>query len=122
MEGCKMKRRWICVPKNQEAMDKNNYYGFTQEDIENGELFYFLELNEDEFCELWNNEVFDIINSECNSIIDDFEDEIIPYEQLQVAYDAVSELNKKLKSESIFKLLKMFKLAIEHETEIDFSF
>jgi hypothetical protein len=55
-------------------------------------------------------------------MIDDYEDEILHYEQLEKAYNVVFKVNKKLKNELIYKLLKMFELAIECKTEIDFSF
>lgn len=67
-----MKRlRWITVPKTKEVEEALEYDKASRDDL------LELILKEKDFIELWDAEIFSSINSLCNVIIDDFEEEEI---------------------------------------------
>lgn len=76
--------KYIIVPKNDVGMEeiKNGYT--ESENIEEYKLTI------DEFVALDNNNVFEIINSNCGKLIDEGEEETVTAKQLQKVYMAIN--------------------------------
>ena len=85
-----MRNRVITVPKNKDAQEDLNYDRANQLDLIEWRL------TDEEFNKLYTLNVFEIINSTCQVLIDDFEDEEIT--------DAISlQKVKTILDEMIFK-------------------
>lgn len=113
-----MSRKVIIVPKNKEAAQKLDVNeAFQSELIE-------LVLDETKFNLLWENGVFDFINSVCNVNIDDFEDEsITDLEKIKIIIDSLNIKNFKSNLHiSIKNLLSLFEEALQRQTGVYFYF
>jgi mannitol-specific phosphotransferase system IIBC component len=79
-------------------------------------------LSEKEFNNLDNSGIFDLLNDECNIIIDDVETEWIKEDNLERALIAIQTFENKNYYEEIDKLKKMIETAIEKNTLVSFDF
>ncbi len=108
--------RYITVPKNQDAILALDY------DMAKPEELIEWKLSENEFIELWNLKIFDKINTTCDTIIDDYEDEsITEIYRLNECFLIINQM--KINSNQIIqKFSKMIQYAIDFETGIYFYF
>ena len=107
--------RYIIVPKNQDAIMALDY------DMAKPEQLIEWELSQDEFMELWNLKIFDKINTTCDTIIDDCEDENIS--EINDLIQCSLMINQmKNKQKSIQKFFIMIQYAIDFQTGIFFYF
>ena len=108
--------RYITVPKDKEALIALDY------DTAKPEQLIEWKLTQDEFMELWNLKVFDKINSDCDTIIDDYEDEsITEYEYLNQCFLVVNQFTNKGNG-SVKRFTEMVKTAIDLKTGLYFYF
>lgn len=105
------KIRFISVPLNDQGIEE---YDQGVEDTKNIKVF---ELNEEEFKELYSSGIFDVINSKCNLLIDDYESEIIDKDNLELGQTILKDY--KLESSKFDDALE---LAIEKETLVGLDF
>jgi len=101
----------IIVPKDKEAEVALDYDTATSEQI------IELNLTDNEFENLWNQGVFDLINNFSNCNIDDYEDEHIT--DLDLIANSIQELKK---TDYNSDIIKMFELALLYKTSIHFYF
>ncbi len=102
----------IIVPKDKKAINDLDY------DIANNDQLIIWELEEEEYVKLTSLRIFDIINQSCNSLIDDYEDENISFEKLEILRDELAKKENNL----IDKLVSLIEEAIKRETSIHFYF
>lgn len=111
-----MHHRYILVPKTPQAVHDYNFGEWNEEDL------YLWELTNEQFDMLWNEGVFDFINDLFSSLIDDYEDEDIYYQNLKCRKDElISEIEKFACKNEINKLIELIQHAIESETLISFA-
>lgn len=108
----------ISVPVNTDAMDRLEY-----DECTDGDLVEVL-LDEDNYNQLWNTGVFNLLNDKLDKNIDDYEDERII--GLNDLYQARMIINEKILSnptdDVLNKLLSQVNLAINFNTGIFFYF
>ena len=102
----------VCVPLSREAMLRLDFDSCVE-----GELLEFI-IDDSDFNEIFNAGFFANINSYLGLMIDEYEDESIPFEKLE---DAISVFcffldEKGLRNESFYKIGELLKLAKEKKT------
>jgi len=108
--------RQITVPKDKNAAIALDYNTAKPEQLIEWKL------SQDEFMELWNLNIFDKINSTCETIIDDFEDEsITEKERLNQCYFIVNQYQP-YGNGSVKRFTEMVKTAIDLNTGLYFYF
>ena len=110
------RQRYITVPNDYEAMQALEYGTDKPNQVTEWKLL------DKEFEQLYNLGVFELLNNECEIIIDDFESEWLEKEELS---KTVKILEKKYESdelEVITKLKELVCLAIKNDTCIAFNF
>ncbi len=108
--------RYITVPKDKNAVEALDYDTATDEQLIEWKLTH------DEFMELWNLQVFDKINSDCDTIIDDYENEsITEKERLNQCFLVVNQFSNKGNG-SVKRFTEMVKTAIDLKTGLYFYF
>lgn len=102
----------IIVPLDVDAMQRLEY-----DDCKHGDLIEML-LNEDEYKKLWSTGVFDVINNELDTNIDDYEDDSIIGVNALYLVQGIILARKDIISDSevLDKLLSQVNLAIKMET------
>ncbi|GFZ34461.1 hypothetical protein CSC2_49870 [Clostridium zeae] len=118
-----MKRdRYIRIPKDYKAVEDYDY------GIQKPEQMVEWILSEEEYGRLDKLGVFNLINNECDIIIDDFEEEILPFDKLVNAKNIIDNILKNNKFNDVIEkeLLEKFQdiihFAIERKTLIGFDF
>ena len=82
-----------------------------------------VEIESDDYKELWDSKILEKLNRELNILIDDFEDEVIPCDKLTQAFNIVVNYSqKKPHVQVLIKLKKQLEIAIENQTGIYFFF
>lgn len=124
------KLRTIIVPTNKTAMEDLNY-GIEYDKVKRDDYLIW-HLSEKEFSLLWDSEIFDCINRNCKTLIDDSEDECIEYEKLLIVKEIIMQYKKPLRrtlfrrhqqpSIELEKLSELVDKAILYETCVDFAF
>jgi hypothetical protein len=105
----------ISVPLSAEAMERLDTDSCVEGDLKE------LELDSKGYEQLWGSGVFDKLNNCLGVIIDDFEDEMIPYEKLTKAIEVV-ETSAPKDCDYSEPLLCLMKLAQKNHTGIFFYF
>lgn len=114
--------RYIRVPKDIKAMEDYDYGSQRPE-----QMVEWI-LNEEEYTKLDKLGVFNYINNECDIIIDDFEEEVLPFNKLSKARDIIENLiinnqfNDIMEKELLIKFKNILLFAIERKTLIGFDF
>lgn len=118
-----MKRdRYIRVPKDNKAMEDYDY------GVQKPEQMIEWILNDEEYNILNILKVFDELNNQCEIIIDDFEEEVIIFNKLNIANNTINtllnniEVNQVDNHELLIKLREMILSAIKRKTLIAFDF
>ncbi|MDF2804818.1 MAG: hypothetical protein K0S61_4723 [Anaerocolumna sp.] len=118
-----MKRdRYIRVPKDNKAMEDYDY------GVQEPEQMIEWLLNDEEYTILSTLKIFDELNNQCDIIIDDFEEETIAFDKLDIANNTINMILNKIQSsqvknyELVTKLQDMILSAIERKTLIAFDF
>ena len=118
-----MKRdRYIRVPRDYKAMEDYDY------GVQKPEQLIEWILNEEEYYRLDKLGVFNAINNDCDIIIDDFEEEVLPFNKLLNARNIINSIviNNKFShvsdKELLIKFENMILVAIERKTLIGFDF
>lgn len=118
-----MKRdRYIRVPKDNKALEDYDY------GVQKPEQMIEWILNDKEYNALNILKIFDELNNQCDVIIDDFEEEVILFDKLNIANNTINILLNKIElsqvdnCELLIKLRDMILSAIERETLIAFDF
>ena len=113
-----MKKRYITVPTTIKSMKEFEYGNIIEDEIEE------VMLTNDEFDKIWNLGLFENLNTACNAMIDDYEEDTIEIDQLENALEVVTSLNNALfeRSELIERIQELIKLAIKCKTCIIFDF
>ncbi|KHD37825.1 hypothetical protein NL50_06505 [Clostridium acetobutylicum] len=121
--GISMKRdRYIRVPKDTKAMEDYDY------GVQEPEQMIEWILNDEEYTILSTLKIFDELNNQCDIIIDDFEEETISFDKLDIANNTINMILNKIQSsqvkdyELVTKLQDMISSAIERKTLIAFDF
>lgn len=108
--------RYITIPKDKEAAIALDY------DIAKPEQLIEWRLTHEEFTELWNLQLFDKINTTCDTIIDDYEDECITeLEILKQCFSVVNNFTNQGNG-SVKRFSEMVKTAIDLDTGLYFYF
>ncbi|MDB2102154.1 hypothetical protein PMW00_03865 [Clostridium paraputrificum] len=101
--------RYLSIPLNKKGIEDLEY------GVEESNNIKVIMLGDSEFEELYKeNGIFDIINEECNLLIDDFESERIPKEKIQYCLNIVDDKYTKFK--------EALNLAKEYNTFVDLDF
>lgn len=106
----------ITVPLNDQGMKDMEF------DSDHSIHVQEIKLNEQQFYKLYQTGVFDVLNRLCNVIIDDFESEVIPFENLLHAQKEIKNVFGNNEMEEFFLLLQLIDLAILKQTGIYFYF
>lgn len=110
------RQRDISVPNDYEAMQALEYGN------ENPNQTTEWRLQEKEFEQLYKLGVFELINNECEVIIDDFESEWLEKESLPKAIKALEKNYESDELEVLKKLKELVYLAIKNNTCVAFDF
>lgn len=110
------RQRYITVPLTVEA--KKGYD--CGEEITDQTLTW--QLTEIEFNNLYNSGVFDLINIECDLMIDDFESDWIEGDKIEIALNILQDWENKNSCEEVKKLIDLVKVAFEKNTCVGFDF
>ncbi|QDU51748.1 hypothetical protein [Gimesia panareensis] len=98
-------RRGILSPRNQEAENQLRSWN-----IEHPILVEFISLNNDtDFDSLWDLRVFQKINGLCNSMIDDYEEEIIEPDKLHLIVELIDTEFQNVRSVSLQNFFEAFR-------------
>lgn len=123
MGGILMKRdRYIRVPKDNKAMEDYDY------GVQKPKQMIEWILNDEEYTILSTLKIFDELNNQCDIIIDDFEEEIISFDKLDIANNTINMILNKIQLsqvknyELVTKLQDMILSAIERKTLVAFDF
>ncbi len=114
-----MKTRMIIVPMNEKAI-KEMEYGLDYTKITDND-FTSWSLSQQEFHELFYTGVLERINSKCNTLIDDYENERIENELLDIALSAIHESEVEV-HDVINKLVLIFEIAKKNDAFVEFDF
>ncbi|UKS29659.1 hypothetical protein LOZ80_12285 [Paenibacillus sp. HWE-109] len=110
------KIRIISVPFNDQGMkDMEN-------DLDNSEYVQEFKINEKQFYTLFESGIFNVLNRECDVLIDDFETELIDFESLLKANKVLSNSFENSNCYEIEVLLGLISLTIEMKKGIYFHF
>lgn len=104
--------RWIFVPKNKSGEEDCDFMRHFSKNV----VQY--NIPENEFGDLMNDGVFDRINHECDLLIDDFEDEIIPLKAIANCIRIMREYGRHKKG--VFNTA--LKTALDYGTFVDIEF
>lgn len=105
----------ISVPLTVEAMQRLDTDSCIEGDLKE------VELNKVEYAQLWESGVFERLNNDLGIMIEDYEDEVIPADNLQEGIEIVEEYHNN--NNALFRaLLELFKLALERKTGVFFFF
>ena len=104
--------RYIRVPKDIKAM-KDYDYG-VQKDEQMEELI----LSESQY----SVKVFQLINEECDVLIDDYEEEVLSLEKIPLALRIVNKIIQNSNDINLIKFKNMLELAIKYRTIVGFDF
>jgi hypothetical protein len=110
------KIRIITVPLNDQGMND------MENELEGSHYVEEFKLNEQQFYTLYETDVFNVLNRECDALIDDFESEFIDSDSLLNAKEEINNLFKNSSCYELKVLLKLITLAIEKKTGIYFHF
>lgn len=83
------RERFIRVPKNKKAMEDYDYGVQQKEQMEE------MILSEQQYKVLEDMMVFDKINERCNTLIDDYEEEVLALEKIPLALEVLNQLIEK---------------------------
>lgn len=108
--------RYITVPKDKDAEIALDY------DTAKPEQLIEWELSQEEFVELWNLQIFDKINSTCDTIIDDYEDESITEPNSLYQCSIIINQTKNYGNGSVKRFSEMVRTAIDLKTGLYFYF
>lgn len=107
----------ICVPTSMEAMQRLDL-----NQSHSGDLVE-LNLSSEEFKEIWATGIFKLLNNSLNKLIDEHEDAVIYFEELQYAESIVREVLENNQNDLLLnKLLDLVKSATIYQTGIFFFF
>lgn len=112
------KLRTIIVPTSKNAMEELNY-GIEYDKVNRNDYLLW-HLSEKEFSLLWDCGIFDSINSKCDTLIDDYEDECIEYEKLLIVKKTIIQYKKPFTE--LQKFGELVDIALMYATCIDFAF
>lgn len=110
------KKYYIRVPKDEKAMDDYDHGMQKKEQMEE------MIMSEEQFYTLWNMGVFDMINIECDALIDDYEEEYLALDKIPKAIEIVNRIISTNSNEKLIELREMLKLAMEYKTLVGFDF
>ncbi|KAA0139814.1 hypothetical protein FYZ48_07725 [Gimesia chilikensis] len=115
-------RRGIFSPCNQDAEDQLRFWY-----VDHPLLVNFISLNnDDDYSGLWDLKVFDKINGLCDSMIDDYEEEVIEPDQLYLIVRLIDQEYQNVSSPSLKIFFKSFRelleKAIENQKPVFFIF
>lgn len=110
------KLRYLTIPLDKIAVE--NYYN----EVENHVNTLEWNISENEFKQLQESKVFEIINNHCNLMIDDFESEIIDKDNVEKALECIKEAYNKNQNITLKSLLLYAEKALEYKTIIAFDF
>ena len=99
--------KWLTVPLNEQGKIDENY---GKQHTPN--LAEFI-LDESEFDSLWDNDVFKLINSRCNLLIDDYESEEISADNLRKCIDIIELVPGKFREAALLAIEKDTYLALD---------
>ncbi len=108
--------RYIRVPKDAKAMEDYDY-GVHQK----GQLTELV-LSEKQFFNLMSMGIFDSINQKCDIIIDDYEEEVLPFDQIPTALEEVCCFLAEHHDPELAALKEMLELALFNHTIVGFDF
>ncbi|QDT28902.1 hypothetical protein Enr10x_42490 [Gimesia panareensis] len=98
-------RRGILSPRNQEAENQLRSWNITHPI-----LVEFISLNNDtDFDSLWDLRVFQKINGLCDSMIDDYEEELIDPDKLHLIVELIDKEFQNVRSVSLQNLFEAFR-------------
>ena len=110
------RQRYITVPNDYEAMQALEYGNEEPNQVTEWKLL------EEEFEQLYNLGIFELLNNECDIIIDDFESEWLENEALSKAIKILEKRYESNETEVITKLKELVCLAIKSNTCVAFDF
>ena len=111
------RERYIRIPKDKKAMEDYDY------GIQTPEQMVELVLSEEDYTFLEKVKVFDLINQQCDVIIDDYEEEILDIFKIQQAIDVVNNLLAKYNdNELLVKLKEYLEYELKYGTLVGFDF
>lgn len=108
----------ICVPISREAEERLDFNSCVEGDL------IELDLETGDFDVIWNSGFFSELNSSLNLVIDDYEDEKIPFDKIDDAiaiFDHFSG-NKALGFKGFYRIGELMKIAKEKKTGLFFYF
>ena len=108
--------RYIRVPKDTKAM-KDYDYG-VQKDEQMEELI----LSESQYSVFYTLKVFQLINEECDVLIDDYEEEVLSLEKIPLALKIVNKIIQNSNDINLIKFKNILELAIKYRTIVGFDF
>lgn len=76
--------KWLTVPKNEKGIEEYDY------GVDSSDNMFSVIIPPEEYHNLLVDGIFDAINENCETGIDDYESEIIPLEQIENAISCVS--------------------------------
>lgn len=111
---------YIRVPKDKKAMED---YDFGIQKVHQMDEWI---LNQQDFDILYRTKVFELINNECDIIIDTYEEEVLVYDEIESAVKIIEKLigsiQKNEEKELLLKLNQMLKTALDYNTLVGFDF
>ena len=105
----------ICVPLSKGAMKRLDTDSCTDNDLRE------VSIGEEEYDRLWNSGIFDQLNAKLDILIDDYEDEIITFEKLELAIEIVRE-HPQGESDWFRPMRELMEVALERKTGLYFFF
>ncbi|MDD3393476.1 MAG: hypothetical protein PHG19_02380 [Anaerotignum sp.] len=108
--------RYLTIPLDEAATE--DYYNGVENHVNTIEW----SISENEFEQLQESRVFEIINSHCNLMIDDFESEIIERQSMEKALECIKETYRQNPNSALEILLSYTEKALKHKTIMAFDF
>lgn len=110
------RQRYISVPKDLKSMEKYYYVEET-----NGDMIEWI-LSENKFISLFDSGIFNLLNNQCELLIDDFESETIGFNKLVLAETTINNFQRNSNNKEIARLHNLILEAIKRGTQISFDF
>ena len=108
--------RLIRIPKNAAAAEQYDNGVINERDM------ISFSLDDTQFNHLLQLEVFDKINDACDTLIDDYEEEVVELEKIPTALSVISSLIKDNPDELLYQLQRLFVTAQKNGTLVGFDF
>ena len=110
------RNKYIRVPRDKKAMEDYDFGIQKEEQLEE------MVLSEEQYNKLNEIGVFEIINQACDTIIDEYEEEVLELSKIPTALEVIEKLIRDNKSEELLRLREMLELAVSYNTIVGFDF